>query len=243
LDTGRWVDDRLDTLSPSVDWHPDARRALGLLRAKRERQPGGGRKWGWVAAGALAAGISLMATPVTRAFAQRCVSACVSQSGWVAHFLGGSSSVAPSTAYIKPEDRKIAPDFTLNDASGSPVTLSEDRGKVVLLNFWATWCAPCKTEIPWFVEFTRRYAGNDFAVIGVSVDDGGWKSVRSFIDEQRVNYPIVIGNDSVAHLYDGVQSLPTTMIIDRSGRIAAVHTGLCKQSEYESDIRAVLNER
>jgi peroxiredoxin len=242
LNVGRWVDDRLAALSPGGEWQPNVHRGLTRLRQKVERV-GGRRRWAWVAAGAMATCISLMATPVTRAFAQRCVSACVSQSSWIAHFLGNVSSAVPSVAYVKPEDRKTAPDFTLNDDAGKPVTLSEYRGKVVLLNFWATWCAPCKAEIPWFIEFQRTHGEGRLGVLGVSLDEDGWTSVRPYIEERRVNYSIVIGNDDVAHLYNGVHSLPTTLIIDKSGRIAAIHVGLCNKSEYEGDIQAILNEQ
>ncbi len=248
LNVGRWVDNRLATLSPGGAWQPDVGRGLSRLRQKRERVAGGQRRWAWIAAGVVATCISLMAAPGTRAFAQRCVSACVGQSSWISRFLGNPSfgnpwGAAPGVAYVKPEARKMAPDFTLNDASGKAVTLSEYRGKVVLLNFWATWCAPCKVEVPWFVEFQRTHGNDRFAVIGVSLDEDGWTSVRPYVEERSVNYPILIGNDNIAQLYDGLQVLPTTLIIDKSGRIAAIHVGLCNKSEYEGDIQAILNER
>jgi peroxiredoxin len=127
----------------------------------------------------------------------------------------------------------MAPDFTLIDASGQSIKLSESRGKVVLLNFWATWCAPCEQEIPWFVEFQRANEGRGFTVLGVSMDEGGWASVKPYIGR----------NDGVAGLFGGLQTIPLTVIIDRYGRIAAIHAGLCRKDEYENDIRAVLNEK
>ncbi len=226
------------------DWHPDMQRGLALLRQKRAATKRSRRSWALIAGGAVAACLPIMAFPVTRAFAERCVSACVLETTAVGQLLlGKASNATANNAYVKPGDRRMAPDFRLNDASGQPLKLSEFRGKVVLLNFWATWCAPCKQEIPWFVEFQRANEQRGFAVLGVSMDEAGWHSVKPYIQEKRVNYPVMIGNDEVARLFGGLDSIPLTIIIDRSGRIAAIHAGLCKRSEYENDINAVLNER
>jgi peroxiredoxin len=238
----QWSDGRLAALRPDSEWEPSLTRGLALLRTRRHAQQARGRKYVWLAAGGVATCVPLIAMPATRAFAQRCVSACVSESSWVRDFLTGNMP-GPSTVYVQPEDRVMAPDFTLNDASGNPVTLSALRGKVVLLNFWATWCAPCKIEMPWFVELqdSRKSAGLE--VLGVALDDDGWKSVKPYVEARNVNYPVVVGNQEITGLYGGVPSLPTTLIIDRSGRIAAVHVGLCSKSEYEGDVRAVLGEK
>ena len=195
----------------------------------------------WLAAGATATCLSVMATPVTRAFAQRCISACVSQSNFVLRALG-TLSKRSSVVYVRPEDRRMAPNFTLTDAKGAPVRLSDFRGRVVLLNFWATWCPPCRTEMPWFMEFQRSRGGRDFEVLGISFDEDGWKSVRPYLEKREVNYPVMLADDEVRSLYSGVSSLPTTMIIDKSGRIAATHVGLCSRGEYEGDIQTALNE-
>jgi peroxiredoxin len=92
----------------------------------------------------------------------------------------------------------MAPDFTLTDAGGRSVKLSGSRGKVVLLNFWATWCGGCQTEIPWFIEFRKQYGDARLEVIGASMDSDGWKSMKPYIKEKSVNYVIVIGTDAVA---------------------------------------------
>src|SRR5690348_15740513 len=226
VEVGQWVEERLDTLSPEGLRQPDVQSGLARLRESRQRAAGRSRRWLWLTASAAAACVTLMATPVTRAFAQRCVSACVSETGWVRQLL--LVKPAASYAYVAREHRKMAPDFTLYDATGAPVKLSGYRVKVVLLNFWATWCAPCRTEIPWFVEFQRTEGGRGFQVVGVSLDEGGWKAVQPYIEEKKVSYPVVLADDEVSRQYDGVESLPTTMIIDRSGRIAAVHVGLCR---------------
>jgi thiol-disulfide isomerase/thioredoxin len=112
---------------------------------------------------------------------------------------------------------------------------------VVLLNFWATWCAPCRIEIPWFIEFQKAHQSRGFATLGVSLDEDGWGTVRPYIDRHKINYRVMAGTDHVAQLY-GATSLPATFIIDKSGRIAATHLGLCSRNEYEADIQAALNE-
>ena len=114
--------------------------------------------------------------------------------------------------------------------------LSDYKGKVVLLNFWATWCGPCKIEIPWFIEFEKTYSMRGFAALGVALDEGGWKTVKPFVAQKGMNYPVVVGNDSVAELYGGIDSLPTTFLIDRDGGIASTHVGLVGKSEYQAEI-------
>ena len=152
---------------------------------------------------------------------------------------GGSPTSA--AAAVKPEaKRRPAPDFSLKDAMGRAVTLAEYKGKVVLLNFWATWCGPCKIEIPWFVEFEQKYKDKGFAVLGVSMDEEGFAVVRPFVDKNQINYRMVIGNDSVAQQYGGVDALPSSFIIDKEGRIAATHVGLVSKGEYARDIDALL---
>ena len=139
-----------------------------------------------------------------------------------------------------PATRKLAPDFTLPDASGTPIRLSALQGKVVLLNFWATWCPPCKREIPWFVEF--QAAHSNLAVLGVSLDEDGWTSVKPFLARNAINYPIMVGGEDLTRLYGGLDSLPTTLVIDKQGRIAATHVGLVTRSAYQADLEAVLAE-
>jgi len=240
---GRWVDDEMAALGPAADWQPNLARGLALLGEQRTRRRGPGRRWAWIAVGAVATCVSVMATPITRAFAQRCLSACVSESGWVRQFLtaGGSGPVA-TNAYIKPENRKVAPDFTLSDRNGKSVKLSQFRGDVVLLNFWATWCAPCREEIPFFIGFQQAYRDRGFVALGVALDDDGWTVVKPYADAKKINYPVLVGDGKIAELFGGLNAVPTTFIIDRWGRIAATHVGLCKKGEYEDDLRAVLNE-
>jgi cytochrome c biogenesis protein CcmG/thiol:disulfide interchange protein DsbE len=136
--------------------------------------------------------------------------------------------------------RKAAPDFTLDDSSGKPVHLKDYRGKVVLLDFWATWCHGCKLEIPWFVEFDKTYHARGLAVVGVSMDEDGWKVVKPFLAGTHIPYPILLGDDAMAKRY-GIGNLPDTFLIDREGRIAAVYKeGMVDRDNIEANIKAML---
>ena len=244
LDLDRWIEERLFGRNPNPDWQPDPASGLARFRQMREAQGRSRPRWVWLAAAAAGACLPLMALPITRVFTERCVSACVEESTKLREFFLGNAAIGgPRQTYIQARDRKLAPDFTLDDAAGKPIRLSDQRGQVVLLNFWATWCPPCRVEIPWFMEFQKEYGQRGFTVLGVSFDGDGWKSVRPYIERQRVNYPVMIGSDSFAQLYGSLDSVPTTLIVDRSGRIAAIHVGLCTRSEYEADIKQVLKER
>jgi peroxiredoxin len=157
---------------------------------------------------------------------------------------GSSAKVA-----VKSEgERKAAPEFALKDANGTTVKLSDYKGKVVLINFWATWCGPCKVEIPWFIDFEKTYKDRDFAVLGVSLDEDGWPSVKPYVDEKKINYRVLLGNDELSQLYGtidprlngGVDQLPTTMIVDRKGRIASIHIGLVAKATYVGEIQNLL---
>lgn len=148
----------------------------------------------------------------------------------------------PSRAHVRSEnERKDAPDFNLKDVNGRPVKLSDFKGKVVLLNFWATWCGPCKIEIPWFIDLEQRYKDRGFAVIGVATDDEGWEVVKPYIEKKKVNYRVVIAGMDTLELYGGVESLPTTFVLDKDGRIASAHVGLVSKSVYASEIEQLLS--
>ncbi|HWB84332.1 MAG TPA: TlpA disulfide reductase family protein [Bryobacteraceae bacterium] len=152
-----------------------------------------------------------------------------------------SSSHSVKAASVKPDnDRKAAPDFALKDADGKTVHLSDYRGKVVLLDFWATWCGPCKIEIPWFMDLERKEKDKGFAVLGVSMDDEGWEVVKPFIAQMGMNYRVLVGNDHTAELYGGIDALPTTFLIDRTGKIAAVHVGLTDRKDFEDAVEKLL---
>ena len=146
-------------------------------------------------------------------------------------------------ASVKPaKDRKPAPDFALKDSNGQTVHLSDYKGRVVLLDFWATWCGPCKIEIPWFMEFEQQLKDRGFAVVGVSMDEDGWNVVKPYMQQLKMNYRILLGNDHVGELYGGVDSLPTTFLIDRQGNIASVHIGLSSgKDEFKNAILQLLD--
>jgi peroxiredoxin len=148
-------------------------------------------------------------------------------------------AVAAYPAITTVKERKVAPTFTLRDAKGRPVRLSDYKGKVVLLDFWATWCGGCKVEIPWYIEFQKKYKKGGLAVIGVSMDDGGWKVVTPFLKQKKINYPVVMGDDEMSKVY-GVDAMPLTLLIDREGKIAASHTGLVDKSDFEREVRTLL---
>ena len=159
--------------------------------------------------------------------------------------LGFSTACSNATvkAAVKPErDRKTAPEFALKDSNGQTVHLSDYKGKVVLLDFWATWCGPCKIEIPWFMEFEQQFKDRGFAVVGVSMDEDGWNVVKPYIQEMKINYRVVLGNEQVSDLYGGLDSLPTTLLIDRQGKIASVHIGLSRgKEEFRNDIAQLVD--
>jgi peroxiredoxin len=138
--------------------------------------------------------------------------------------------------------RKIASDFTLSDSKGASVKLSDYKGRVVLLDFWATWCEGCKVEIPWYMEFQNKYKEGGLSVVGVSVDEDGWKSVKPFLEEKKVNYPVVIGNWDLAKLFGVDNALPATLLIDRDGRIADLHAGMVDKDAFESEIQILLKD-
>lgn len=129
------------------------------------------------------------------------------------------------------KDRKAAPEFSLKDANGQTVHLSDYKGKVVLLDFWATWCGPCKVEIPWFMEFENEFKNQGFAVLGVSMDEDGWAAVKPYVRDRKMNYRVLLGNDQVSTSYGGLDALPTTLLIDRAGDIASVHEGVSMGKE------------
>ena len=133
-------------------------------------------------------------------------------------------------------------DFTLRDIDGNAVNLAAFKGNVVLLNFWATWCGPCKIEIPWFVEFQRRYRDDGLVVLGLSVDDTP-EQIRPFAAEFGVNYPLLIGlgrEDFHQEAYGPIWGLPVTFVIDREGNLCRTHMGIATREEFQRDIDALL---
>jgi thiol-disulfide isomerase/thioredoxin len=130
--------------------------------------------------------------------------------------------------------------WKLTDLNGRNVSFSDFRGKVVILDFWATWCMPCRIEIPHFVELQKQYGAKGLAVIGVSLDEQGPDVVKRFVKQFEVNYSIVIGNEKIAEKYGGIVALPTTFVIDRQGRIVSQHIGYDDKEGFEKEIQSLL---
>jgi thiol-disulfide isomerase/thioredoxin len=137
-------------------------------------------------------------------------------------------------------DAKPASDFSLPSLDGKHVKLSSFKGKVVLLNFWATWCGPCKAEIPSFVELQSQYK-NDLVVVGLSVDDPADKA-KAFADQYKVNYPIVLGlgHDDIQDAYGPIYGIPASFLISRDGKVCKRHLGLAPKAQFEREIKALL---
>ncbi len=134
-----------------------------------------------------------------------------------------------------------APDFTLTSLDGRKVKLSDYRGKTVLLNFWATWCPPCKVEMPWFEDLQRQYAKDGLVVVGIAMDDSDPASIAKFASQLGVNYQVLLGTDQVSDDYGDVQYLPTTFYISRNGTIVDKMTGLLERKDIEEAVKKALN--
>src|SRR5690242_5028426 len=144
---------------------------------------------------------------------------------------------APRASTTQPHP---APDFTLPQPSGGPpLKLSDYRGKVVLLDFWATWCEPCRAEIPHFVDLQNKYAAQGLQILGVSMDDSP-DPVPAFVKQFKMNYPVVMGNAKIGEQYGGVLGLPIAFLIDRQGQIRKKHIGATDASLFEKEITDLL---
>jgi thiol-disulfide isomerase/thioredoxin len=135
----------------------------------------------------------------------------------------------------------LAPDFSLESLDGSSLRLSDLRGKAVLLNFWATWCGPCKIEMPWFVDLQKQYGSQGLQIVGVAMDDASKEDIGKFAKDMGVNYPILIGKESVGDQYGGVPALPESFLISRDGKIVDKIIGLRGKAEIEDAVKKALD--
>jgi thiol-disulfide isomerase/thioredoxin len=244
----RWVDERLATLTPDSEWQPNA--AKGFARFQ-EVHDGGRRRSRMrgimVAAATAAACLSLGATlRAPRVFAERCLNYCsevlsldTSKSN------ADRVSVKPKGGSATGEEAKLL----LPGLDGMDVTLEQYQGKVVLVNFWATWCQPCRVEIPWLMEFNEKYGPQGLVIIGVAMDDGGKKVVEPWIRNQTfqiggqpglMNYKIVLGNEAIADKFGGMIGLPTSFLYARDGKRVKTVPGLLNHDDLEKAIEGQL---
>ncbi|MGH7997487.1 MAG: TlpA family protein disulfide reductase [Opitutaceae bacterium] len=137
-------------------------------------------------------------------------------------------------------DRTPAPAWALPDLQGTSVTSNQFKGKVVVLDFWATWCPPCRAEIPGLESLYRQYADKGLVIVGISLDQDGPAKVKAFVKQHGLTYPIVMGNEQVSSNYGGIDAIPTTFVINRKGAIAAMHVGYTDRDVFEKEIKPLL---
>jgi len=165
---------------------------------------------------------------------------------WADHKFPAAGTPSAASAPAKPTD---APTVTLKDLNDKDVTLQQYKGEVVLVNFWATWCAPCKVEIPWMIEFQQKYGPRGFTILGVSMDEDGKKAIQPFLDKERfdvngqqepMSYPILLGNDAIADKFGGILGLPTSMLFNRDGKKVRTIVGLVNHDDISKAIQDLL---
>jgi len=156
--------------------------------------------------------------------------------------------------YVSPLDGKPAPNFALEDLSGKQVSLASYKGKAVMINFWATWCGPCKLETPWIVDLRQKYAAQGFEVLGVDTegddlapgDKAGWAKAQAaaskFAADEKIQYPVLLDGDSISREYGGLDDLPASFFVDKSGKVVAATVGSSSESDIEGNIKKALAE-
>jgi cytochrome c biogenesis protein CcmG/thiol:disulfide interchange protein DsbE len=159
-----------------------------------------------------------------------------------------------AAVYVSPLKGKMAPAFVLQDLNGKEVSLASYRGKALLINFWATWCAPCKIETPWIIELRNKYAGQGFEVLGIDTEGDDLKpsdqtglakdkaAIAQFVQQEKVPYPILVNGDSISTPYGGLDELPTSFFVDRKGTVVAAQLGLTSESDIEGNIKKALTQ-
>ncbi|MDE3084166.1 MAG: TlpA family protein disulfide reductase [Verrucomicrobiota bacterium] len=153
--------------------------------------------------------------------------------------LWGAAPVASSPPAAS--DARLAPSWKLRDVDGKTVDSAQFKGKVVVLDFWATWCPPCRSEIPGYIKLQEKYRGKGLAVVGVSLDQQGPEVVKKFMAEQHMNYTVVMGDEAVTRAFGGIDAIPTTFIIDRSGNIRHKKVGAMETADFEKMLAPYLD--
>lgn len=145
-----------------------------------------------------------------------------------------------STGVILAQKGSKAPDFILKTSDGKTLQLAGLKGKVVVVNFWATWCGPCRAEMPGFLQAYDKLKQKGLEIVGIALDEGGWDDVSPFVKKMNVKYPIVLGNTSVTNAYGGIDAIPSTFIIDRQGNLVDKHVGYMSKDEFEKKLKDLL---
>jgi peroxiredoxin len=187
----------------------------------------------WIIAAAGALGLAAVTVPVVNGI--RTVADATSEAT--------EAAAPPPTSVCDPKKKAANLNFKVKDVDGREVNLADYKGKVILLDFWATWCGPCKVEVPWFVEFQSKYRDRGFVVLGVSVDDP-IDTLKEFAVKYKMNYPVLVGDgreDLVDRAYGPMWGLPTTFLIGRDGNICKKHTGMAAKNQFEKEILALLS--
>jgi thiol-disulfide isomerase/thioredoxin len=133
-----------------------------------------------------------------------------------------------------------APNFKLQTMDGKTVELKSLVGKAVVVNFWATWCGPCRREIPGMVKVYEKYKAKGFEIVGVSLDRGGWADLKPYLAKNPISYPIVLGGDAEAKAYGGIEGIPTSFFIDRKGNVASKTVGSLSEEDFEKAVKSIL---
>ena len=141
---------------------------------------------------------------------------------------------------VKKPEFKLAPEFALKDINGIEKKLSDFKGKVVIIDFWATWCPPCREEIPHFIELYSQYREHGLEVIGIALDMRGEKVVPEFVSANSINYTVLLGNEEVSDLYGGIRAIPTTFILDKDNNIRKKYIGYNGKEVFEKEIKELL---